>query len=839
VSAFRAGNVRASLYVTDVLAYQKRQSNLKISPAIAYPCVSSVASFFERTFSMYFRKESLSSQFCRFHHAGRFVAGLAAILLPLALMPAALGASVGPADYARALDLQGKYRGMVLHSPDGVEWIEGTSSFVYRRTVPGGHEYIRVDAEKQTRQPAFDHARLAEVLSKELGIPVKPEVLPFDRFHLAKSGTVLEFGHGRDRWSCDLTAYTCASAQQRVREDVAEDDGGYDSTPRAVNGPAHAITSPDGNWLSFVENYNVVVRPAHAKPEEAARQTILLSTDGSEGNYYALETLAWSPDSKHLAAYRILPGYKREVHYVESSPADQLQPKHSVMVYPKAGDVLALFQPALFDVAVPRQLPIDNALFPNPYDLTRFVWWKDSRGFTFEYNQRGHQIYRAIEVDAATGKARTLIEEASKTFINYEPLTPAQFDHGKHYRLDLRDGEEILWASERDGWEHIYLFDGHTGALKRQITRGDWVVRAVDRVDEANHEIYFEASGMDPDEDPYYVHGYKIRFDGTGLVPLSPEKADHALNYSPDGKYYVDTYSRLDLPPVMASLAMPVDAADDSQLKAAGWQPAEPFHALGRDGKTQIWGIIHRPLNFDPKKKYPVVEDIYAGPQGSFVPKSFSPRVQPLTALGFVVVQIDGMGTNNRSRAFHDVAWHNLKDGGFPDRILWHQAVAAKYPWYDISRVGIFGTSAGGQNALAALLFHPEFYKAAVANSGSHDNRMDKIWWNEQWMGWPVGPWYAESSNMENAWRLQGKLLLVMGEMDKNVDPATTLQVADKLIKANKDFDLLFVPGGGHGAGGRYGQRKLMDFFVRNLLEEPTPDWNRQAENEKPAQSNQ
>jgi dipeptidyl aminopeptidase/acylaminoacyl peptidase len=372
--------------------------------------------------------------------------------------------------------------------------------------------------------------------------------------------------------------------------------------------------------------------------------------------------------------------------------------------------------------------------------------------------------------------------------------------------------------------------------LKRQITRGDWVVRAVDRVDEAKREIYFEASGMNPDEDPYFVHGYRIAFDGSGLTPLSPAPADHKLNYSPDGKYYVDTYSRLDLPPVMelrrsvdASLLMTVDTADATALRAAGWQPAEPFHAQGRDGKTQIWGVLYRPANFDPARKYPVVEDIYAGPQGSFVPKSFTTRIQPLTELGFVVVQIDGMGTNNRSRAFHDVAWRNLKDAGFPDRILWHQAVAARYPWYDISRVGIFGTSAGGQNAMAALLFHPEFYKAAVANSGSHDNRMDKIWWNEQWMGWPVGPWYSESSNVDNAWRLKGKLMLVMGEMDKNVDPATTLQVADRLIKAGKDFDLLFVPGGGHGAGGRYGERRLMDFFVRNLQGADTPDWNREA----------
>jgi dipeptidyl aminopeptidase/acylaminoacyl peptidase len=772
---------------------------------------------------------------------------LIAVLPAFAVFSTVLSAQVGPADYERGLSLQEKYRNLVVHLPDAVEWIEGpvgTERFVYRRTISGGHEFVLVDAEKQTRQPAFDHVRLAAALTKALGEPVKPEVLPFDRFHMEANGAALEFERGKQRWRCDLAAYTCV--QQPVTEEPgeapAEDDGGYDSTPRPVNGSAHPLASPDGNWLAFVENFNVAVRPAHAAPGGAARETILLSSDGSEGNYYAAETLAWSPDSKHLAAYRIRPGYKREVHYIESSPADQLQPKHSTMVYPKAGDVLALFQPVLFDLGARRELDLDNALFPNPYEMTPFVWWKDSRGFTFEYNQRGHQIYRVIEVDAAAGKARTLIEEASQTFINYEPLTRNQFDHGKRFRQDLGDGKEILWASERDGWEHLYLVDVQSGAVKRQITRGDWVVRALDRVDEASRTIYFEASGMDPDEDPYYVHGYTIGFDGTGLTPLTPVKADHTLNYSADGKFYVDTYSRLDLPPVMelhraadGGLAMAVDKADDAPLRAAAWQPAEPFHALGRDGKTQIWGVIHRPLNFDPSKKYPVVEDIYAGPQGSFVPKSFTARVEPLTALGFVVAQIDGMGTNNRSRAFHDVAWRNLKDAGFPDRILWHQAVAAKYPWYDISRVGIFGGSAGGQNAMGALLFHPEFYKAAVANSGSHDNRMDKIWWNEQWMGWPVGPWYAESSNAENAWRLQGKLLLVMGEMDKNVDPATTLQVANRLIKANKDFELLFVPGGGHGAGGRYGQRKLMDFFVRNLLGEPTPDWNRQS---APSQAN-
>lgn len=768
----------------------------------------------------------------RFARFNRLICAVAGVFLFLAAAVVPCTAQLTPADYERALNLRDKYNGLVVHLPDEVKWIEDTDRFVYRRSITGGEEFVVVDADKQTAQPAFDHARLAEALSKAFGIPVKATALPLERYQFVDKGSAIVFVRGRERWRCDLSSYVCAR-RFSLEESEDDDDGGYDSTPRAENGIAHAVASPDGNWLAFVENYNVALRPAHAKPEGAAESTIMLSTDGSEGNYYAIRTIAWAPDSKHLAIYRIRPGYKREVHYVESSPADQLQPKYSSMVYPKPGDVLSLYQPVLFDVAGRRELPIDSALFPNPYELFSIEWWKDSRGFTFEYNQRGHQLYRVIEVNANDGSARTLIEEKSDTFINYEPLIRNQYDHGKHYRLDLDDGKEIIWASERDGWEHLYLFNGRSGALIRQITHGDWVVRAVDYVDKANREMYFEASGMDSDEDPYYVHGYKIRFDGSGLTPLTPVKADHTLAYSKDGKYYVDTYSRLDLPQVVelhratdGGLLMAVDKADDGPLRAAGWRPAEPFHTAGRDGKTQIWGVIYRPMDLDPGKKYPVIEDIYAGPQGSFVPKSFSSRAEPLTALGFVVVQIDGMGTNNRSRAFYDVTWHNLKDAGFPDRILWHKAVAAKYPWYDISRVGIFGTSSGGQSAMGALLFHPEFYQVAVANSGSHDNRMDKIWWNEQWMGWPVGPWYAESSNAENAWRLKGKLMLVVGEMDKNVDPSSTLQVVDRLIKAGKDFDLLFVPGGGHGAGGRYGERKLMDFFVRNLLGEPTPSWN-------------
>jgi dipeptidyl aminopeptidase/acylaminoacyl peptidase len=457
--------------------------------------------------------------------------------------------------------------------------------------------------------------------------------------------------------------------------------------------------------------------------------------------------------------------------------------------------------------------------------LSRPEWRPDSSAFTFEYNQRGHQVYRVIEVDAGTGAARAVISEEPKTFFTYS---------SKKYRYDVAGGREVIWMSERDGWNHLYLYDGRSGAVKNQITRGEWVVRGVSKVDEEHREVWFSASGMYPGKDPYFVSYYRVGFDGTGLTRLTEADANHVVSFSSDMKYYVDTYSSVDLAPVSelrlavdGSLVTVVERADITALVKAGWKPPEVFVAAGRDGKTEIWGVIFRPTTFDPKKKYPVIENIYAGPHSSFVPKSFAAfsAMQAQAELGFIVVQIDGMGTSNRSKAFHDVAWKNLKDAGFEDRILWHKAAAAKYPWYDISRVGIYGTSAGGQNALGALLFHPEFYKATVSSAGCHDNRMDKIWWNEQWMGWPIGPQYAESSNVDNAYRLQGALLLVVGEMDTNVDPSSTMQVVNQLIKHDKPFDLLVIPGAGHGSGGAYGDHKRYDFFVRELLGLTPPKW--------------
>ncbi|HEY4129330.1 MAG TPA: DPP IV N-terminal domain-containing protein, partial [Gemmatimonadaceae bacterium] len=501
--------------------------------------------------------------------------------------------------------------------------------------------------------------------------------------------------------------------------------------------------SPDGAREAYIQNFNVYVR------QTGARDGGALTTDGSEGGAYTLQSLVWSPDSKKLAVYRVTPGYRRIVRYVESSPTDQLQPKYMEREYAKPGDVLATREPVLVDVDAKTATHIENAAFPNAYQLSALVWRKDSHAFTFEYNQRGHQAYRVIEVEAAHGTPRVVISEEPKTFFNYRPANGGLTDSGKKFRHDVGDGREVIWMSERDGWNHLYLYDGATGKVINQITKGNWVVRDVERVDEAKRQIWFAASGMDPKEDPYFAQYYRINFDGTGLIKLTEANGNHSISWSPDSSYYIDTWSRVDAAPTMTlhrtadqQTVMELEHGDISALSAAGWKPPEVFVAKGRDGTTDIWGVVFKPTNFDPSKKYPVIENIYAGPQGSFVPKNFAVNsaMRNLAELGFIVVQIDGMGTSNRSKAFHDVAWKDLGDAGFPDRILWHKAYAAKNPWYDITRVGIYGTSAGGQNSLGGMLFHPEFYKAAVSAAGCHDNRMDKIWWNEQWMGWPLGP---------------------------------------------------------------------------------------------------
>ncbi|XVJ61025.1 MAG: prolyl oligopeptidase family serine peptidase [Tepidisphaera sp.] len=646
---------------------------------------------------------------------------------------------------------------------------------------------------------------------------------PYDRLAPGGRGTQHTFaGHawvavGHD--GRDLAFYTAdARPSVAVIEDVAPGQA-KPAEPAPDAKPAPRPRRERGRDPRFaIENHNVVSVDAE-KGERAA-----LTTDGTADHPYDGRFFV-SPDGTKLIAMRTTRGGDRKVTYIESTPSDQLQPKIHDYFYLKPGDEIPLSKPVLIDLAKRETIAVSDELFPTPWSVDRMEWDADSSRFTFLYNQRGHRVMRLVAIDAVSGKATAIINEEPATFFDYAAKT---------YLHRLKQTNELIWMSERDGWNHLYLIDARTGSVKNQITTGAWVVRGVDRVDEEARQIVFRAGGIIPGQDPYHVHFARVNFDGTGLAVLTAGDGTHETTVSPDGAYFIDVYSRADLPPVTelrrasdGSLVLAVEAADWAPLLETGWKPPQRFVAKGRDGQTDIYGLIYRPTNFDPSRKYPVIENIYAGPHDAHVAKGFRAYAgcQELVELGFIVVQIDGMGTNWRSKAFHDVAWKNLKDAGFPDRIAWMKAAAAAHPEIDLVNgergVGIYGGSAGGQNAMAALLWHGEFYKAAVADCGCHDNRMDKIWWNELWMSWPVGPWYEESSSAANAHRLasDGKLFLTVGEMDENVDPASTMQVVAALIKADKDFELLVIPGGGHGAGETpYGRKRRQDFFVRHLM---------------------
>ena len=547
------------------------------------------------------------------------------------------------------------------------------------------------------------------------------------------------------------------------------------------------------------------------------KKDIQLTRKGTEEDSF-LNEFRYSPNKRYALGFQSTRVIPRMIPLLRSSPKDRIQPTIEFINYPKPGDPRPQRRPILFDLKKKTAIPVDEASFLDSWSVQFKHWSKDSRSAHVLYNKRGHQELALLSIDASTGKVTDLVRESPDTFVDYSQKTMLHW---------LDQSEQLIWASERSGWNHLYRIDASNGQVINPITKGKWVVRKIEHVDEKSQVVWFSALAIHPKQDPYHLHLAKVNLDGSDLTVLTQGDGTHRWEFNPERTLFVDRWSRVDHPEVAqlrsardGSLIKELARQDISALLKEGYSMPIRFSAPGRDGKTMIHGFLIQPTELDPNRIYPVIENIYAGPHGFHVPKKFGLQISQrrLAELGFVIAKIDGMGTNWRSKKFHDHCWQNLADAGFPDRIAWLKAAARKYSWLDLSRVGIYGGSAGGQNALSALLHHGEFYKAAVSDCGCHDNRMDKIWWNEAWMG-KMGPHYEQSSNVFHAHKLQGNLMLTVGELDKNVDPASTLQVVDALVRAGKDFEFFMIPGAGHGIGeGKYLFRKRIDFFVRSLL---------------------
>lgn len=758
----------------------------------------------------------------------------------------------------RALTLSRRTAGGVFRDQVKPTWLPDGKSFWYRvQTGPQSQEFVLIDAETGKRKTAANLAGLGLPGHDDKPAKTEEKIRPSSRtgdesaikvinklasdvdlFWINPDGEKVRYegiraGSEREQHSFAGHIWLIASkaGEQLAVVEVAPTlstvviDGKKSprpeiapETPRPRRAGGRGI-SPDGKMRASVEIGVVQLRNLDSG------KTTQLKTDFDESPQFR-DSIYWSPNSQAFVTFHCPDVPRRKITIVDSSPKDQLQPKLKELDYNKPGDPLPQPIAVLFRlkddghewIAIKSPLLADAYHTSPQFDIR---WADDSSEFYFDHNRRGHQEYRIVAANAKTGEARAVVEEKVSTFIDYT---------NKTWRRWLPKTGELLWMSERDGWCHIYLVDVKSGEVKNQVTKGNWPLRRVLHVDEEARELWFLASGLQADQDPYYQHLCRVKFDGSEFKQLTQGDGQHAIEFSPTREYFLDTWSRVDLPTVSelrrssdGKLVCECERADAKRLVESGWTMPERFTAKGRDGETDICGIIIKPSNFDPSKKYPVVEQIYAGPQSAFVPKEFGRQqgLHNIAELGFIVVQMDGMGTNHRGKKFHDVCYKNLKDAGFPDRVAWIKKAAETRPWMDLDRVGIYGGSAGGQNAMRALLDHNDFYKVAVADCGCHDNRMDKLWWNEQWMGWPIDDSYVKSSNMEDAHKLKGKLLLIVGEVDSNVDPASTMQVVGALQRAGKTFDFLPIVGANHGAAETpYGSRRRMEFLVEHLQPE-------------------
>jgi dipeptidyl-peptidase-4 len=721
-------------------------------------------------------------------------------------------------DYSRAEQFLGyNTNRLVLHLAAQPTWV-GDDRFWYRTTTENGTEFFQVEAATGARTPAFDQAKIAAALSSAARSNYSAYRLPFNQFEFSTDRKAISFNAGGSRWTCDVEGARCDSKQR-------------------PQGPPF-VTSPDGKRAAFIRNYNLWVR------DTASGKETQLTKDGVKEYGYATDNagwihsdnaiLLWSPDSKKIATFQQDERGTGEMYLVSTAVG---HPKLEAWKYPLPGDSkIFMIERVVIDVdrarVVRLQMPpdphrssvCDDVECNGPFEDVE--WSADGRQLAFLSTSRDHKEAHLRVADTETGKVRDVLEEKLATY--YESGNDA------HNWRFLPASNEVIWFSERDNWGQLYLYDLQTGRLKNQITSGEGNVAQLLRVDEKNRLLYFRGVGKEKGRDPYFLHFYRIGFDGKNLTLLTPEDATHVVAPSPSGKYLVDSYSKPDVAPTTVlrdsdgKLIATLERTDISRLIAAGWKPPEPIVVKGRDGTTDLYGLLYKPTNLNPSAKYPIINHIYPGPQtGSVGPRNFlSARgdSQALAELGFVVVEIDGMGTPWRSKKFHDAYFGDMGDNTLPDQVAAMKELAGRYSWIDLDRAGIWGHSGGGYATAGAMLHYPDFFKVGISESGNHDNRNYEDDWAEKWQGLlvkkPDGTTnYDSQANQNFAKNLKGKLLLTHGTMDDNVPPSSTMVLVDELIKANKDFDLLLLPNRRHGyAAEPYMIRRRWDYFVRNLL---------------------
>ncbi len=743
---------------------------------------------------------------------------------------------VTAADYSRAEQfLSWNATKLVLNTNVTPHWIGKSTRFYYRQQMANeAKQFLLVDAATGNASPVFEHHRLAQALSQAAGNTYAGNKLPFEEFTFSQDEKSIEFDVATDHWACNLSAYSCERKGPAERPVLSE------------------VLSPDKKWAAFLRDHNLYVKSVVSGEE------IQLTTDGQQYLDYAshpesnLSTvsnkilakktpeamaaqapvLLWSPDSQRIATYLLDQRKVKETYLLQSVPPVGQRPVLHTFRLPMPGDPdISTAKMIVFDVAqrkrIDLEMPLQPVSFITPFDFKFVSWDKPGRQLFLLQMDRFWKNPKLSVSDAEIGATRTILEEHVAT----------QFDVATTLGSEpvmriLGDGTEVIWYSERDGWAQLYLYDGRTGALKNRITSGAWVVNNISYVDEANRWVYFMASGKEAGQNPYLQHLYRAKLDGTSLQLLTPEPADHQVTFSADNRYFLDTYSRPDLAPVTVVRSVDgktiheIERADISAATAKGWKFPEPFSAKAADGNTDVFGLIYKPTNFDPARRYPVLDSPYPGPQINRAPATFSASfaddddTQAIAELGFVVVVVDGRGTPGRSKSFHDASYGHLGDaGGMEDHVAAMREIAASRPYMDLTRVGIYGHSGGGFASARAILAFPDFYKVAVASAGNHDQRGYQALWGEKFEGPVQGDNYLEQANLRLAANLKGKLLLMWGDMDDNVPGALSMQLVDALIKANKDFDLLILPNRNHGgAADPYFIRRRWDYLVQNLL---------------------